>query len=165
MPSYHNVYRGLGKSLQALTAIAVLRVEKHLETRPSLVVCPASLVLHWAQEAEKFFPPALLAPHRYAKPVTQSNNKHSAAKHAASPLYSSNALVIVSYDSLRANLTHFQGVHWAYVVLDEAHLIRNPATATAKAIFGLRSSHRMALTGTPVQNQVRGSALVANDTM
>lgn len=43
---------------------------------------------------------------------------------------------------------------WMYLVLDEAHLLRNPATRTAKAARALRSSHRVGLTGTPIQNSV-----------
>eukprot|EP01032_Pedospumella_encystans_P015307 gene15307-17515_t len=48
---------GLGKSLQALTALAVLRIEKEMQSAPFLVICPASVVMHWEDEIKKYFPP------------------------------------------------------------------------------------------------------------
>jgi TATA-binding protein-associated factor len=122
--------------------MAVLRVERDCVTLPSLVVCPASLVAHWEQEMGKFFPSSLLRPHRYNKTCSD-----------LSALLDSD-VVVVSYDALRTNSAAFQSRVWSYAVLDEAHLVRNPHTATAKAVFSLRAQHRMALSGTPVQNQV-----------
>jgi SNF2 family DNA or RNA helicase len=106
------------------------------------VVCPASLGLHWEQEVGKFFPGTLLRPHRYSKAFRDLS------------VLGGGDVLIVSYDALRSQLAAFQGILWEYIVLDEAHLIRNPRTATARAVFSLRSRHRMALSGTPVQNQV-----------
>ncbi len=132
--------------MQALTAIAVVRVEKRFDTLPSLVVCPASLTLHWEQEISKFFPPALLSPMR----VVAQSGKGSAKTVLAAEAHH---VVIASYDSLRTSPARFQR-EWQYAVLDEAHLVRNPRTAAAQAVFALRARSRVALSGTPVQNQV-----------
>ena len=122
----------------------MLRIEKNYATIPSLIVCPASVVLHWEDELCKYFPETLL------KPVKFSPTQHSQ--------YCSNSVVIISYEMLRrdalSNKSLLQQRTWEVVVLDEAHLIKNPTTATAKVVFGLQSRHRIALTGTPIQNQV-----------
>ncbi len=63
-------------------------------------------------------------------------------------------VVIVSYDVLRRNADIFESTYWEMIVLDEAHLIRNPKTVLSKSIFRLKSELRLALTGTPIQNKV-----------
>ena len=143
--------RGIGKSIQALTMLAIMRIEKDFNTYPSIVVCPASLLLHWSDEVQKFFPPELLSPIRIMKQsdfITAIQNTSSAS------------VCLVSYDMLRREMTYthasslLREQQWELVVLDEAHLIKNPLTETAKCIFQLRGKHRIALTGTPIQNQV-----------
>ncbi|CAM9816122.1 unnamed protein product, partial [Ectocarpus sp. 12 AP-2014] len=63
-------------------------------------------------------------------------------------------VVITSYNVLRTDADVLGKQGWLYLVLDEAHLLRNPATRTAKAARALRSNHRVGLTGTPIQNSV-----------
>ena len=142
--------RGIGKSIQALTMLAIIRIEKDFNTCPSIVVCPASLLLHWSDEVQKFFPPQLLSPVRIMKQSDFMNTIQNA---------SSASVCLLSYDMLRREMsrTHASSLReqlWELVVLDEAHLIKNPLTETAKCIFQLRGKHRIALTGTPIQNQV-----------
>ena len=141
--------RGLGKSLQALTALAVLRIEKAMDTAPTLIVCPASVVMHWEDEIARFFPTSLLRAVRHS----------SYATHNGGIVYASNVVVVVSYEMMRRDvaLGHrslLKNTLWECVVLDEAHLIKNPTAGATKAACSLQSLHRMALTGTPVQNQV-----------
>lgn len=138
----------MGKSLQALTALAILRIEKERVNAPFLVVCPASVVLHWADETARYFPPSLLTAVRYEELCRAS----------PCPL-GGNSIALVSYDMLRRDVA--SGAKsvltrrvWEAVVLDEAHLIKNPAAATTKAVGVLQCKHRIALSGTPVQNQV-----------
>lgn len=169
---------GLGKSLQALTTIAVLRVERWLsnmqsEDLPSLVVCPSSLQLHWEDEIKKFFPDWLLKPMRYTRQGSSDikcSNEHQQGDDTSSdnkvnpilrmmqehfgPSLQSNSIVIISYDSLRRDNFVFTAGLWDFVILDEAHLIKNPSTLTARAVFGLQARMRIALTGTPIQNHV-----------
>lgn len=124
----------------------------------SLLVCPAALVSHWMNETSKFFavdrasvvssgargesPSPLLQAFLYHKSTPLPDLPHP-------------GLIIASYDALRSSQV-LQSHHWAAVVLDEAHVIRNPTTALAKAIYKLssNSSFRVCLTGTPVMNHV-----------
>ena len=153
-PVHLACFRGLGKSLQALTALAVLRVERHLQTAPALVVCPASVVMHWEDEVRKYFAADLLCPVRFTPSLSSPGISEIGA-----------AVVIVSYEMARRDVSSgprslLRSVLWECVILDEAHLIKNPATGAARAVCSLRSNHRIALSGTPVQNQVRESWLV-----
>jgi SNF2 family DNA or RNA helicase len=146
LPVFH---RGLGKSLQALTALAVLRIEKNMNTAPFLVVCPASVALHWYDETKRFFPESLLCPLRFSELSASPGKDLQPA-----------SVVVVSYEMLRRDIclgpqrSVLSGRLWEAVVLDEAHLIKNPAAGTSKAVCALKSLHRIALSGTPVQNQV-----------
>lgn len=128
--------------------MAVLRIERRFQTAPTLVVCPASVVMHWEDEVKKYFAADLLSPVRFSTSLSSP---------AAMKLNA--AVVIVSYETARRDITSGQrsllrGVLWECVVLDEAHLIKNPAASVTKAVCSLQSKHRMALSGTPVQNQV-----------
>lgn len=146
---------GLGKSIQALTSLAVHRVSEGFQTFPSLIVCPASLKLHWSQEIPKFFPSHILN----AKVLGQTNwSKANSSKEsqAAVDMFTSADVVIVSYEALRSGFLEVFGDRiWEVVILDEAHVIKNPATQTAKCVFKIKAKRRIALTGTPVQNQVQ----------
>lgn len=127
----------------------MLRIERQFQTGPTLVVCPASVVMHWEDEVRKYFAADLLSPVRFS-----ANHSFSAA------MEQSAAVVIVSYETARRDVTSGQrsllsGVLWECVILDEAHLIKNPAASVTKAVCSLQSKHRMALSGTPVQNQVK----------
>ena len=136
--------------MQALTALAVLRLEKGLVSAPSLIVCPASVALHWEDEIARYFPTQLLQAVRISKTGTGTGNLKE---------LDGTAVVIVSYDTVRRSMNGGSGLQlrdrvWETVILDEAHLIKNPHTATTQAVYGLQAHHRIALTGTPVQNQV-----------
>lgn len=133
---------GLGKTLQALAHLASER-KRVASGDPCLVVCPTSLVDNWRREAEKFTPElktlAIDGPDR-------------------APLFDridAADLVITSYALLRRDLERYRARHFAAVVLDEAHHIKNPDSQVARAACALRSDQRFVLTGTPVENSVR----------
>jgi SNF2 family DNA or RNA helicase len=109
------------------------------------------VVLHWVDEVARYFPAHLLSAVKFAS--GQSSFDPSGAGGGA-------AVVVVSYEMLRRDVSRgvksvLRGCVWEAVVLDEAHLIKNPAAGTTKAVCSLQSLHRIALSGTPVQNQVR----------
>jgi TATA-binding protein-associated factor len=65
-----------------------------------------------------------------------------------------NLVVISSYDIVRSDSEFFSSLHWNYLVLDEGHIIKNSKSKTTRAIKSLKASHRLILSGTPIQNSV-----------
>jgi SNF2 family DNA or RNA helicase len=134
---------GLGKTVQVL-ALAQRRREEGAR-RPVLVVCPTSVVNNWRREAERFTPKLPLLVHHGA-----GRSKGSQFREQAE----GSALVISTYALLHRDLEQLQEVSWGAAVLDEAQAIKNPQTRQARAAFALSAEYRIALTGTPVENNV-----------
>ncbi|MFM1903909.1 MAG: polymerase-associated protein RapA [Planctomycetota bacterium] len=136
---------GLGKTIQVL-ALFVRRkaalAASGIPPRPSLVVVPKSLVFNWIEEAAKFAPMLRVA-----------NHTGNARSEVAEDL-SEYDLVITTYGTLRRDIIHHREREFDYVVLDEAQSIKNAASQAAKACRLLRARHRLALTGTPVENHI-----------
>ena len=136
---------GLGKTVQMLAFME--QQKRGGESRPSLVVCPASLVYNWKEEAQRFTPELsveLLAGSQQArKPVLE---KMAGEDHAD--------LYVTSYDTLKRDITSYKDTEFADVVLDEAQFIKNRSTAAAKAVKVLSAANRFALTGTPIENRL-----------
>ncbi len=126
---------GLGKTLQVL---AVLR---HLGGT-SLVVCPASLVFNWEEEARRFWPEVRVRRH------TGPQRKVEAATFAR------HDLILTNYALLRLDVAALARFPWRAVVLDEAQHIKNPQAQNTKAAGQLRADCRFALTGTPLENSL-----------
>ncbi|MFF2078193.1 DEAD/DEAH box helicase [Kitasatospora sp. NPDC058162] len=135
---------GLGKTVQTLALLAAERSEG--TTAPTLLVCPMSLVGNWQREAERFAPGL----RRYVH--------HGADRLGASQL--TNAvrgmdLVITTYGLVQRDLPALRAIRWHRVVADEAQHIKNTGTAQSRAIRALPvARHRIALTGTPVENRL-----------
>jgi superfamily II DNA or RNA helicase len=138
---------GLGKTVQVLALLehARGRRTRHrggVPHKPSLVVAPKSLVFHWLDEARRFAPRlAMLEWHGLAR-------SDRAAELATADV------IVTTYATLRLDLERLAAIDYATVVLDEAHAIKNAATATASAARALRADFRLALTGTPVENRL-----------
>lgn len=139
---------GLGKTLQM---IAVLAAEKRERSegggevkRPSLIVCPASLVYNWQEELTRF------APELLAVPVTGmvSQRKEILAD------WKQTDVLISSYDLLKRDIAIYRKMTFDFQVLDEAQYIKNPGAAVSKAVKIIHSDHRFALTGTPIENRL-----------
>jgi TATA-binding protein-associated factor len=142
---------GVGKTIQALTALAILRIEKQYATNPFLVICPSSLVLHWKAEISKFFQSEFMR-----GVVITTTNQLEQWKEAS---YDGSTVIITSYEMIRRayamSKSSFHQIRWEGIILDEAHTMKNPMTATARSIYALKSLCRIALTGTPIQNHVQ----------
>lgn len=132
---------GLGKTLQVLAHLSAVRAARP-GLPPCLVVCPTSLVFNWAAEAKKFTPDlrvlVLSGPQRHARLATIAQHD----------------LVITSYALIRRDADTYPDLPFDTVVLDEAQHIKNRRTQNALAVKRLRSSHRLILTGTPLENSV-----------
>ena len=138
---------GLGKTIQVLSLLLVLKQQKNGQQQPSALVAPASLLANWASEIERFAPDlkAIVA-HSSAFPAAELK--------AFTPERLRDVdLVITSYGSL-LRLPWTADVSWRLVILDEAQAIKNPNAKQTRAVKGLKSQARFALTGTPVENRL-----------
>jgi SNF2 family DNA or RNA helicase len=134
---------GLGKTVQTL---ALLRREwQPTGGKPTLLICPTSVVGNWQKEAARFTPELPVLVHHGLKRVKGQTFAQEARKQA---------LVLSSYALLHRDRDLFAGVPWAAVILDEAQNIKNPETKQARAARSLPADSRIALTGTPVENHV-----------
>ncbi|MFG2319213.1 DEAD/DEAH box helicase [Streptomyces tendae] len=125
---------GLGKTV---TVIALHL--KRARTEPTLVVCPASLLGNWQREIERFAP---------GVPVRRFHG----ADRTLDDL--SGGFVLTTYGTMRSAATTLAEQPWGMVVADEAQHVKNPYSATAKALRTIPSPARVALTGTPVENNL-----------
>ena len=138
---------GLGKTLQALAFLEGMR------GAVSLIVCPSSLVQNWAREAAKFTPGIKVI-------EIEGSDRHARMAGLADA-----DVAITSYPLLRRDAEKYTGMEFRAVVLDEAQHIKNPETQNAQAAMGLRASHRLVLTGTPLENSVRDLWSIMNFVM
>ncbi len=133
---------GLGKTVQALSFLSSAKEEGN--TLPSLVVCPASLVLNWGDECRKFAPE-----------LTVSLLSGTAAERRAQwEQVEGCDLAVISYDSLRRDVGQLDSHSFYTCILDEAQYIKNHNTQSVKAVKRVRSKLRFAMTGTPVENRL-----------
>ncbi|GMG17169.1 unnamed protein product [Phytophthora fragariaefolia] len=147
---------GLGKTLQSLSAMATsLSISSKFKIRsavPCLVVCPPIIVHHWIQEAKKYTPGVFESIVDYS---LRANERKALIRGGGLPISTQGpTLIVTTYAILRADIKYFRNVDYSFIVLDEAHLIRNPSTALCQAVLDLRAEHRVALSGTPLQNNV-----------
>ena len=135
---------GLGKTVQVLALLDDVRGEiKAAGThRPSLVVVPRSLVHNWIAEAARF------------TPALRVIDYTGADRHARRQELETADLVVTTYGTLRRDAVRLREVEFEYAILDEAQAIKNAASLSAKASRLLRARHRLAVTGTPVENHV-----------
>jgi len=134
---------GLGKTVQALALVARHRAAG--EKRPVLLVCPTSVVGNWEKEAARFTPGLPVMVHHGVGRTRGSGFRREAETHA---------VVLSSYALLHRDQETLKEVPWAGVVLDEAQNVKNPETKQARAARSLPAGYRVALTGTPVENNV-----------
>ena len=135
---------GLGKTLQLLTLLAV-EAEKGEKTGPTLVVAPTSVVGNWAREAQRFVPDLKVGVH------------HGSGRLKGDELVEwigDLDLLITSYGVVGRDYLTLSEVEWDHVVLDEAQAIKNAATKASKSVRAIGARHRIALTGTPVENRL-----------
>lgn len=136
---------GLGKTVQTLAWLAWLR-ERHAQrgekgSAAALVVCPKSLMDNWRQEASKFVPGLHVR-------IWKSRDLRLFAHEAPWA-----GLNILSYPQLRQVAEKAVKTPFLAVILDEAQAVKNPDSATSRAARALQATHRLALTGTPIENR------------
>jgi hypothetical protein len=137
---------GLGKTLEALAWLAWLR-KTTLNAQPptpnsSLVVCPKSVMDNWHAETKRFYPDLRVRLWR-----GEPSAELSAARETCD-------LLVINYTQLRYLSPEIASAPWLAAILDEAQYIKNPSSQTAQAARVLKAEHRLALTGTPIENRL-----------
>jgi len=130
---------GLGKTLQVLTFIKSLDSAK-----PSLIICPTSLLFNWEGEINKFFPTTKILTIK-----GNINERKSAISHI-----NRYEIAITSYSLIRNDIELYEIYDFEVIVLDEANHIKNPNTNVSNAVKQLNGNYRFVLTGTPVENNL-----------
>jgi superfamily II DNA or RNA helicase len=134
---------GLGKTVQVLALLAGRRNGDTADQPPaSLVVVPRSLIFNWKQEAARFAPTLKILDH------TGIDRAKTAEGFAAYDL------VLTTYGTLRRDVRLFKDAEFDFCILDESQSIKNASSQAAKAVRLLKGRHRLALSGTPVENHL-----------
>lgn len=154
--NFFMIFLGLGKTLQTICMISMDHWQRMHDAKkpacPSLIVCPATLCLHWNSEIKKFVND--LTPFVYnGNQAQRSLLKRQLLYKLQTMTKQCNLAIVTSYEVVRSDLELFKAYHWNYLVLDEGHAIRNAKTKTTIAIKSLQADHRLILSGTPIQNR------------
>jgi len=135
---------GLGKTLQAIMFMASQYEQSNSVVNKQLVITPASLLYNWEHELQQF------APELQATVLEASQFGSKKLNEACEQAH----IWIVSYQTLRMKLDFFTSHSFHTIICDEAQAFKNDYTKTAAALRKLRTIHRYALTGTPIENRL-----------
>jgi SNF2 family DNA or RNA helicase len=135
---------GLGKTVQLLALESTHR-DANPDAGPTLLLCPMSLVGNWQREAARFAPQLRVYAH---------HGRERLRGDALRDRLAVTDLIVTTYATGTRDIDELSGYDWVRVVLDEAQAIKNSLSQTAKATRRLRAGHRVALTGTPVENRL-----------
>ncbi|KAL2083082.1 hypothetical protein ACEWY4_020855 [Coilia grayii] len=148
---------GLGKTIQVIAFLAGLSYSK-IRTRgsnykyaglgPVVIVCPATVMHQWVREFHCWWPPFRVA-------VLHETGSYTSKKERLIPEMASGGVLITSYSSVRLHQEALQRYDWHYVILDEGHKIRNPHARVTVACKQFRTPHRIILSGSPMQNNLK----------
>lgn len=130
---------GLGKTLQTITFLQHLKVNNP-KCQPSLIIAPTSLIFNWKNEIEKFCPTLKLLTFTGANRIENKDN------------FNKYDLIISTYGSLLNDVEFLKDFKFNYVILDESQAIKNPNSKRYKTVRLLHSRNKIALTGTPIEN-------------
>ena len=137
---------GLGKTIQAL-ALLLLRADQG----PSLVVAPTSVCFNWEREAAKFAPTLNI---KRIQPIATGGGQSKAQRDKLIASAKKRDVLVTSYSLMQQEIDLFSGKQYATVILDESQAIKNPESNRAKAASLLQADFRMAMTGTPIENNL-----------
>ncbi|KAK6923628.1 Helicase, C-terminal [Dillenia turbinata] len=142
---------GLGKTLQASAIVASDIVEhrasnNNMDPPSSLIICPSTLVGHWAFEIEKYIDASVITTLQY---VGSTQERISLQDH-----FEKHNVIITSYDVVRKDIDYLGQHLWNYCILDEGHIIKNAKSKVTVAVKQLKAQNRLILSGTPIQNNV-----------
>ncbi|MGF1530269.1 MAG: DEAD/DEAH box helicase [Puniceicoccaceae bacterium] len=127
---------GLGKTVQVLTFLSSL---ENPGQQPSIIICPASVTSVWVEEARRFFPHLRLEILSAANPFRSSD---------------ASAIWVTSFSQLRRHRNLLDSIEFHCAIIDEAQQIKNPEAKATRACYAIRALHRVALSGTPIENHL-----------
>ncbi len=131
---------GLGKTLQALTVLQKAKEEDG--PQPTLVICPTTVVFNWESEIQKF------APSLTCLKLAGIERKQ---RFKEIPNFD---VIITSYALVRRDIEKLKQYNFRYIILDESQNIKNALSQTAQAVKKLNAPHKLALSGTPIENKL-----------
>ncbi len=142
---------GLGKTIQTLAHLLIEKQQGRL-TQPVLIVAPTSVIFNWANEIEKFTP-------QLSYQVLHGSKRHQhfgclERIEGDDNLEKQVDIIITSYALITKDLDLYAERNFYYLVLDEAHYIKNTKTKLYQAFLTLKAQHKLCLTGTPMENHL-----------
>jgi SNF2 family DNA or RNA helicase len=137
---------GLGKTVQLISYVLHL-YEVLREMKPTLIVCPTSVLGNWQKELARFAPTLKVHTHYSSSRLKDEEFHHFLLKESPQ-------VVLSTYGTISQDVEFLDSIHWAVVTLDEAQNIKNMQTMQSKAIRRLHGDHHIALTGTPIENRL-----------
>jgi SNF2 family DNA or RNA helicase len=138
---------GLGKTLQILTLLLAHKESLQkagLKPRPSLIVVPTSLTYNWVAEIEKFTPSLTV------QTLTGTPSQREALLNDCQDT----DILLTTYGMIRRDAELYEGIEFEYCILDESQHIKNPMSIGAKGVKTIRAKKRIAMTGTPIENNI-----------
>lgn len=147
---------GLGKTIQMISFLVALRNSNIANAHngydnlgPTVLVCPATVMHQWLQEFRKWYPPFRVA-------ILHSTGTFSGdRKQLIRVIHKANGILICSYPGVIIYQDYLHALDWHYAILDEGHKIKNPDSQVTLACKRFRTPHRIVLSGSPVQNNLR----------
>ncbi len=133
---------GLGKTIQVLALLLHRKQTKPSKTPPSLIIVPKTLMTNWRKEASKFAPDLNVL-------LYEGSTRFEKLEQ-----FLEQDIILMTYGVLRRDILSLKEILFDYVILDEAQAIKNESSQTTKASRLLQTQHRLALTGTPIENHI-----------
>ena len=142
---------GLGKTIQVIAFLSGLH-HSGLHKRPTLILCPATVMVQWLQELHKWYPPFRVW---LLHPTSNTLNLNFSHEEMIKKAFEVGDIVITTYSTFRSRRRIFLNKDWGYVICDEGHKIRNPDADITICLKQIRTVHRLLLTGAPMQNNLK----------
>jgi SNF2 family DNA or RNA helicase len=145
---------GLGKSITVIARLVqernfmgkITKGQKKVAISPTLLIAPTSVLGNWQREIDRFAP--------QLRSIVHHGGDRLDTPAAFKKTCANQDIVITSYALIRRDEKLFNAINWHRIVIDEAQNIKNPQAAQTKAILKIDAPHRLALTGTPVENRL-----------
>ncbi|MBU2925950.1 DEAD/DEAH box helicase [Colwellia sp. 1_MG-2023] len=139
---------GLGKTIQTLAHLLIEKQQGRM-TKPVLIVAPTSVIFNWANEIEKFTPEL-----SYQILHGTKRKQHFGCLEGDGGIEQQVDVIITSYALITKDLEHYCEQQFYYLILDEAHYIKNTKTKLYQSFMLLKAKHKLCLTGTPMENHL-----------